>query len=325
MKSFSPENPILVIGSARSGTTWLAKLIDSHPAILYRHEPDSVTLSGGVPFLPEISDYKNLQSSAKGYFDALLETGSAKASGTAPFFHKTYRSSLGRAALILNIYITRLWERMPLAKPELAVFDFLKKKLRSQIRYMVKSVTSLWRTGLFSYAVPSLRIVHIVRHQCAVVASFLRGNRLGLMDGKAYVASLASTQEFSKYTLDASELLGAPIETQLAASWMLNNQKVNDELHGSPQYLLVKYEDLARNLPSQVTNLFGFLDLEQSAETAAFISALQASTATSPRYFSVLRSPKSALGTWRKELTDLQIARIRDTVIQCRLGQNYFS
>jgi hypothetical protein len=34
---------ILVLGFPRSGTTWLAKIFDSHPSILYRHEPDELT------------------------------------------------------------------------------------------------------------------------------------------------------------------------------------------------------------------------------------------------------------------------------------------
>ena len=43
---------ILVVGAPRSGTTWLAKIIDSHPDVLYRHEPDETlpgpaTLTGG--------------------------------------------------------------------------------------------------------------------------------------------------------------------------------------------------------------------------------------------------------------------------------------
>ena len=33
--------PILILGAPRSGTTWLAKIIDSHPDVLYRHEPDA--------------------------------------------------------------------------------------------------------------------------------------------------------------------------------------------------------------------------------------------------------------------------------------------
>ncbi len=44
--------PILILGAPRSGTTWLAKIIDSHPDVLYRHEPDE-TLPGPSPLTPD--------------------------------------------------------------------------------------------------------------------------------------------------------------------------------------------------------------------------------------------------------------------------------
>ena len=41
---------VMLVGSPRSGTTWMAKIIDSHPQVLYRHEPDStlVTLDNEI-------------------------------------------------------------------------------------------------------------------------------------------------------------------------------------------------------------------------------------------------------------------------------------
>jgi hypothetical protein len=35
------EPPILVVGIPRSGTTWLARTIASHPLVRYVHEPDN--------------------------------------------------------------------------------------------------------------------------------------------------------------------------------------------------------------------------------------------------------------------------------------------
>ena len=42
MRTSLSADPILIAGAPRSGTSWLAKTIDSHPGVLYRHEPDNV-------------------------------------------------------------------------------------------------------------------------------------------------------------------------------------------------------------------------------------------------------------------------------------------
>ena len=52
MKSKSLNNQILLIfGMPRSGTTWLGKIFDSHPDIIYLHEPDSEFRLKEVPLL----------------------------------------------------------------------------------------------------------------------------------------------------------------------------------------------------------------------------------------------------------------------------------
>jgi hypothetical protein len=44
-----PENSVIILGLPRSGTTWISKILDSHPAVVYRHEPDSVKKLRNVP------------------------------------------------------------------------------------------------------------------------------------------------------------------------------------------------------------------------------------------------------------------------------------
>ena len=41
----------IIIGAPRSGTTWLAKVFDSHTGVFYRHEPDQLA---GRDFRPVI-------------------------------------------------------------------------------------------------------------------------------------------------------------------------------------------------------------------------------------------------------------------------------
>lgn len=47
------ERIVLILGAPRSGTSWLAKMFDSHPDVLYRHEPDTVRRAEDLPWTCE--------------------------------------------------------------------------------------------------------------------------------------------------------------------------------------------------------------------------------------------------------------------------------
>ena len=49
--SMSAQAPLLLFGMPRSGTTWLGKIFDSHPRVLYRHEPDTWQRLTDVPIV----------------------------------------------------------------------------------------------------------------------------------------------------------------------------------------------------------------------------------------------------------------------------------
>ncbi len=81
----------MLMGSPRSGTTWLAKIIDSHPGVLYRHEPDSVNVRPEIPFVPEMSDVAAHLVSASEYVEDLCSERSSKSTGSQPMFEKYFR------------------------------------------------------------------------------------------------------------------------------------------------------------------------------------------------------------------------------------------
>jgi hypothetical protein len=72
------ESAILILGSPRSGTTWLAKIFDSHPDILYRHEPDELT-----PPTPGLNPTEQLR--------AWLRQRGKSVAAKRPYFRKSWR------------------------------------------------------------------------------------------------------------------------------------------------------------------------------------------------------------------------------------------
>lgn len=68
---------LLLLSAPRSGSTWLGKIFDSHPDILYKHEPDTVlriepALARGTP------------EALRGYVRALRELRDLKSAAHTP-------------------------------------------------------------------------------------------------------------------------------------------------------------------------------------------------------------------------------------------------
>src|SRR5580704_15560833 len=79
-------NLVFLLGAPRSGTTWLAKLFDSHPNVLYRNEPDSVLHEPRVPLLCQPEDIGQYRAIAHDYIERLLDIRTLKTSGSLPVF-----------------------------------------------------------------------------------------------------------------------------------------------------------------------------------------------------------------------------------------------
>lgn len=319
------RDPVFIIGGARSGTTFLAKLLDSHPEVLYRHEPDSVLVSTEIPFVPRRDEVQRFVAPTRRYLEALLDVKATKVSGQGPFFDKSYRSGLQKKCFLSSLYLAKVAERLagPLRRRPLPVPDFIGGGAGDRVLHVMKSVDSPWRTLLFSDAMPNLRIIHIVRHPCAVVNSRLRGIESKLMAGKTYLQTPFEAGMAEGYPFSLEDLEAASFEEKSAFLWMICNQYIHDSMVGRPGYFMVCYEDLCRDLEVTTRRLFDFAGLSWNAQSEAFIRALEASDTRDAGYFSVMRSPVTSLDKWRDQLSGEQIERIERMVRHSEIGRRF--
>ena len=63
---------ILIAGMARSGTTWIGKIFDSHRRNLYRHEPDSVLRDAAIPLVAPPEEIPRLEAASRHYVQKLI-------------------------------------------------------------------------------------------------------------------------------------------------------------------------------------------------------------------------------------------------------------
>ena len=319
---FSKPN-ILILGGPRSGSTWLAKIFDSSADVLYRHEPDAVYRTANIPHHPESGDIDGLALPAAQYLSDISRIRHIKASGSLPSFPKSYRAPICEGIRNILIMACKVLGKAtrPLGR-ELGfqIPDLIRVGDHSGVIVVVKSVDSLARAKLFSMADPSLKIVHIIRHPCAIVASQLRGKKLRIMSGETFLKTQAKMPKAKERGFSLSFLQNLSTEEQFASSWMLQNEKVMEDMSDNPNYRLVVYENLCANPLSVVEDLFTYAGIPMDRQSRDFINLSQSGDGENEKYFQIVRNSAKASQKWKEELSPDQISRVWNLVRDSRPG-----
>ena len=301
---------VLIVGTGRSGTTLIAKVFDSAPAVLYRHEPDYTNINTHIPFLLKNGDIDLHLAKAKDYFESLMQQRDARTSGTRPIFSKSFRNKFGNTVNHLSVLSAKVAYRLGVSMsiPDLVVDG------RDPI-HVIKSVNSLCRTPLFSAAMPKMHIVHVIRHPCAIITSKRRGMEKSLMKEDVYIDSLFNSGLTEGYNLTRESIKSKSWEEQAAFQWLVMNNSVYEAMHKYEHYMPLSYEAFCTNPLDSARSLFEFSNVPWNSQTEGFLNQLIGYEGRSGAYFSLHRGLKSSLISWRQEMPD-NLARVIENMIR---------
>jgi hypothetical protein len=305
LSEITSKRVVLILGAPRSGTTWLAKIFDSHPDVLYRHEPDTVLRATDLPWDCGDVDIPLHLDAARAYLASLIETATVKTAGSLPMFAKRFETlpaRLLRRAIIYGLRaaaVTRLGQRLG---RDIRVPDLLKLARHPELRVVIKSVGSRGRAGLFAAALPQAKIVFIVRDAWGQVASMRRGNALGKFGDSLPISELVDPPRAAHYGLTPTQFGTLPEVEQLAWNWAILNEKVIEDLGGLDRVKLLRYQDLCEHPEQQARKLLKFAGLNWDKQTEEFLEH-SVSHVGPDRYYSVFRATEGALYGWRQELS----------------------
>ncbi len=215
---------ILLLGSARSGTTWLAKIFDSHPEVLYRHEPDFALGTTTLPPFVALDDLEQYVDPARDYLEQLCDVREPQVIAKRPLFPKRYRTSTQHLLWYCHLALATSLRKLPVLGTHLAasVPGYLNPE--ATVRPVIKSVMSMGRAGLYAHASTEGHVVIIIRHICGYVESVVRGVRLGKMPGALNLNMLARMPQAQRRDLTADRLREMDLIEQYAWRWVLQNE-----------------------------------------------------------------------------------------------------
>lgn len=324
--NFSYSNwTVFVLGLPRSGTTWLAKMLDSHPGVLYRHEPDIVRRSVEIPTMCEPAQAERYVEATREWLNLLARTRRLKSAGPFPIFRKSYHTALEAGTRKTFVTMLKLVDQVPATRRlarAIAIPDFVDLDSDACHRLVIKSISALGRAGLIARAAPESRFVLMLRHPCGQIDLILRGEHLEQdthLDG-AMVDSLAGTVQARRRNLGAAQLAALPPLAQLAWSWLIHNEKAIEELGTAAHFKTVRHGDLAGDPHAEGRDLFAFCGLDWGPQTASFVEASRQASGDEG-YYDVKRNPEEATMGWRRRLTPAQIETIAEIVADSLPGR----
>ena len=225
---------VLVCGLARSGTSWLGKILDSDPDVLYRYEPFNIKKCDIFANLSNYIKKNGIDKKA----DELLVEGFKK----LPYIHNKhivgnkpkFKKNFYRGNNIFQIFkFLHFFESQKYSK-----LFFLRKN----IRLVVKIVEFDWGLQWISKTLGTPKILFIIR------------NPFGNVNSSKNVLK-KDISEWTKVWIRVHEEIGLPYNVNI------------------PNFKLIIYEELCER-PMEVTiEIFKFLDWEMTSSTINFIKS----------------------------------------------------
>jgi hypothetical protein len=302
---------IFIFGEPRSGTTWLAKIFDSHPATLLRHEPDTVNPTVDFPFVMRSIQIDQYMDHARAYLHERTHDRQLRCVSSTPYFPKHYRSPLADQARKALILFSRGVDLLSGGKLDrrLKVPDMISNS-RVPVN-VVKSVDSTGRLPLFAKACPEDKFIFILRHPCGVVASKFRGRDLGKMDPAVTFRKILDLDSARDFGLTENQLDNWSTLEADAWEWMLTHDFIMKMASDLPNIHIVTYDVICESPVAQIQAIFDWAGLDWSAQTEEYINkCISVDPNARTGFYSTLQNPRHAANKWKTQLSNEQAREI---------------
>lgn len=303
-KKIKIKDTILVVGSPRSGTTWLMDILAALPDYTYTFEPLNPIWSPGC-FEVGFSSR------------TFIETDKSWPEGE-DYLKKIFTGNISdipiKDSLILSL-----------------ITGFSIRNTMRQLfgnKLIVKSVNMNRMLPWIAKKFQLRKIFFIIRHPCAVIASQLKTGLCGYRSSNYPYKDIFPTQknildEASKITEFDNKLHNIlkkkiKIEEILAISWCLDNY-IPLSYKKPNKWSFIFYEKLVKDGEKEIINIFNEIG-EHKIPDEAFYKLKKPSVVVVKKEKKFIKKPIEQLSKWKKTLSKTQIENILKIVSEFGLG-----
>lgn len=293
------KQQILLVGMPRSGTSWLAKIFDSHPDTAYFHEPDSSIKLNFLDLVEERELTNTELDRISRTINSFWANQEERVIGSLPTFRKNYFSgaqyTIYRASNIISKYSARAIgsQILPPIRP-----------IGDANTLVWKSIESLGRVAQIKQALKErIKIVQIVRHPGGQIYSTLTGESKNKFGGYSaaedfeLLRRILNTSTAAQLGVDPDDLTAMSPVQRLAMKWAVYNDHA---ISSRACDVTVNYDALCESPLAVVEAVFAKIGLDVTDEVRQFL--FRSTGENQSRYYSVYKNPKASSEKWRSQM-----------------------
>jgi len=287
------DQPILVTGAHRSGTTWVGRMLAADRSTAYISEPLNVLHRRGV-----------YRADVQHWYEYITAENEKK---YLPAFRELFNFRYHLFAELGTLRSRKDFLRMG---RDLSIF--MKGKLQGQ-RVLLKDPFAVFSAPWFAQKL-TCKVVITIRHPGGFSSSLKRLNWpfdfRDLLDQPMLMRDYLESDRADMESMQADDIVG-----QSALLWRMIYRSVHTRLSLFPDFKIVRHEDLSLDPVAGYKSLYESLGLsfdEKVRETILNSSSSENPTELSKKkVHSVKLDSRANMDNWKKRLTPEEITRIR--------------
>jgi hypothetical protein len=272
------DDPVLVIGHGRSGTTWIGNTLAFAPRTLVYHEPCR-------PHHKTVGDLNPV------WFRHIPADG----------FDTHFADRLDRAFRALTCDTGTNWTA-----------DRSNWRIRlGGHRLVIKEVAAMSSIGWVAAHYGRPRTLFVVRHPCAMALS----EHVRSIDPTRSIELILADPGFDAVLTDDQKKILRTASTPFegyGAVWAARNSIFDRTRHDHAEWRLAHYEDLAAEPVARFTELYAWAGLEMTEDVRRRIEAT--TTTEEAGHYATTKDAKAHIEKWRGELTADQVDQVMRTM-----------